>query len=165
MFRLRRARNQPASPVGDDVRAVAIPEDVEVADPAEARRALRRIAAEGVILQDEAEALLEGIRRREPLAELSPRGGPLVSRFVELRKALPPTSDAELRRHVEALRMVFDHHAMLLSSALELLAHDWRGARIEEQLDRIDGLGAPALWLEDVRAELEGRPTASAARS
>ena len=52
------------------------------------------------------------------------------------------------------LRPVFDHHAMMLSSSLDMLAVDWRSERIRDELERIDGLGAPAERLEGVRAAL-----------
>ena len=52
------------------------------------------------------------------------------------------------------LRAVFDHHAFLIDACLQMLAMDWRSPRIVEQLERIDGLGSPALRLEAVRAEL-----------
>lgn len=146
--------------VDDSVTAVVVVVEDE-AD--EARRAaarvaawklLRRIVAEAVIRQDEAEALLADIRDREPLADLAPRGGRLVSRFVALRSDLPDFDDAALRRHVSVLEKVFDHHALMLSSSLDLLAVDWRSERMVEELEKIDGLGAPAQWLEAVRAEL-----------
>ena len=117
-------------------------------------QALRRIVAEAVIRQDEAEDLLADIRAREPLADLAPRGGRLVSRFVGLRAELPACDDMALRRHVSVLEKVFDHHALMLTSSLDLLAVDWRSERMVEELQKIDGLGAPAQWLEAVRAEV-----------
>jgi hypothetical protein len=42
----------------------------------------------------------------------------------------------------------------MLDSALALLAAEWRSERLGAQLDRIDGLGAPARRLESVRAEI-----------
>jgi hypothetical protein len=115
---------------------------------------LRAIVAEAVIWQDEAEAVLADIRDREPLAEVAPRGGPLISRFVALACRLPESSDPEITRHTSVLRMVFDHHALMLKSSMEMLAFDWRSERIVEQIEKIDGLGAPATWLEAVREEL-----------
>jgi hypothetical protein len=126
-------------------------------DPVEAERdTLRSIVAEAVIRQDQAEALLAEIRDRRPLAEIAPRGGALVSRFVALRRALPVSLDPDVR-HVNAiLRMVFDHHALAVKCSVDLLALDWRSQPVVEQLERIDGLGAPAQWLETVRDELRG---------
>jgi hypothetical protein len=146
--------------VDDSVTAVVVlvEDEADEARRAAARVAawklLRRIVAEAVIRQDEAEDLLADIRDREPLAALAPRGGQLVSRFVALRNDLPDFDDAALRRHVSVLEKVFDHHALMLTSSLDLLAVDWRSERMVEELEKIDGLGAPAQWLEAVRAEL-----------
>lgn len=153
MFRRRNRRPAPAPDTLTDVRAVIVPEDAQERRERELGM-LRAIAAEGVIRQDEAEALLEEIRERRPLAELAPRGGRLASRFVSLRGALPQSADPQVERYAGVLRMVFDHHALMISSSLDLLAVDWRSERMAEQLDRLDGLGAPARWLEAVRAEL-----------
>jgi hypothetical protein len=124
------------------------------ADRRAAEAALRAIVAEAVIWQDAAEEVLLDIRDRRPLADVAPRGGPLVSRFVSLALRLPQSDDPEIGRYTSELRAVFDHHAYLIDSCLQMLAVDWRSPRIVEQLERIDGLGSPALRLEAVRAEL-----------
>ena len=157
-------RRHPPAPaeidvVDDSVKAVVVLDDEadearRASERAQAWKALRRIVAEAVIRQDEAEDLLAEIREREPLAALAPRGGRLVSRFVALRADLPRFEDAALRRHVSVLEKVFDHHALMLSTSLDLLAVDWRSERMVEELEKIDGLGAPAQWLEAVRAEV-----------
>lgn len=156
----RSAEPRADEPLDDVVSAVVVVVEDE-ADEArralerdEAWAALRRIVAEAVIRQDETEDLLADIREREPLAALAPRGGRLVSRFVALRAELPRFDDAALCRHVSVLEKVFDHHALMLTSSLDLLAVDWRSERMVEELEKIDGLGAPAQWLEAVRAEL-----------
>jgi hypothetical protein len=115
---------------------------------------LRRIAAEALILQDDAEALLRQIRAREPLAELAPRGGRLSSRFLALGAALPVSQDLYVREYVTRLREILDHHTLMLSASLDLLAVAWRSERLEDEIDRITGLGRPARWLEDLRFEL-----------
>jgi hypothetical protein len=115
---------------------------------------LRRIAAEALILQDDAEALLRQIRAREPLAELAPRGGRLSSRFLALSAALPVSQDPYVRECVTRLREILDHHMLMLSASLDLLAVAWRSERLEDEIDRITGLGRPARWLEDLRFEL-----------
>ena len=46
------------------------------------------------------------------------------------------------------------HHALMLSSSLDMLAVDWRSERLVAELERIDGLGPPAERLELIRAEL-----------
>jgi hypothetical protein len=132
------------------------------AERARTQALLRAIVAEAVIWQDEAEAVLADIRDRQPLADVAPRGGPLISRFVALACRLPASSDPEIRRHTSVLQMVFDHHALMLKSSMEMLAFDWRSERIVEQIEKIDGLGAPATWLEAVREELRERDDAAA---
>lgn len=140
----------------DDVTAVILVDDEP--RPAEITAGelalLRRIAAEAVILQDEAEALLRDVRAREPLAQLAPRGGRLASRFVALAQALPVSDDPDVQRYGARLHEVLDHHALMMSASLELLAVAWRSERLEDELDRIAGLGRPAAWLEDIRAAL-----------
>jgi hypothetical protein len=144
----------------DDVTAVVLADDA--LGLAEARAfdlaLLRRIAAEAVILQDAAEELLAEIRAREPLAELAPRGGRLMSRFVALAEALPVSDHPDVQRYCTRMREVLDHHALMLSSSLDLLAVAWRSERLEDELDRISGLGRPAQWLDDLRHELLATP-------
>jgi hypothetical protein len=137
----------------DDVRAVVVAEDDAGARALDLAR-LRRIAAEAVILQDDAEVLLRDIRARGPLAELAPRGGRLASRFLALAAALPRSDDPHVKPHADRLAEVLDHHALMLSASLDLLAVCWRSERLEDEVDRIDGLGRPARWLEDIRFEL-----------
>ena len=117
-------------------------------------RSLQRIAAEAVIVQDDAEQLLREIRDREPLAELAPRGGRLTSRLIALSAALPQSRDPQVQRYATRMREVLDHHALMLSTSLDLLAVAWRSERLEEEVDRIAGLGRPAQWLEDIRMDL-----------
>ena len=130
---------------------------LEVPEPTaeEARGTLLRVAAEALILQDEADAVLAGVRSRQHMGVLAPRAGPLVRRFFAMRDLLPQRyadSDAERLRAV--LDSILHHHALLLSMALDLLAYEWRSQRIAEQVDAIDGMGAPGGWLEDLYAEL-----------
>ena len=95
------------------------------------------------------------VHDREPAsAELAPPGGELTSRFLALKRRLPASRDAEVRRYVSLLNAIFDHHAMMLATSLDLLAVDWRSERMVERLEQLDGLGAPAEWLESIRAEL-----------
>jgi hypothetical protein len=161
MFRRRRARTEPAVPedLGAAVLSIRVDDEVAVADRSvqERERAwceLRAIVAEAVIWQDEATEVLIAISRREPLAELAPRGGPLVRKFCQLRDRLPESDDPELRRITDVLGPVLHHHALMLSSSLDMLAVDWRSERLVEELERIDGLGPPAERLELIRAEL-----------
>ena len=140
----------------DDVTAVILVDDEPtLAELAAGELALlRRIAAEAVILQDEAEALLRDVRARGPLAQLAPRGGRLASRFVALAQALPVSDDPAVQRYGARLREILDHHALMMTASLELLAVAWRSERLEEELDRLVGLGRPAEWLDDIRAAL-----------
>jgi hypothetical protein len=158
MFRRRRrARNRDAVPEDLGARVVSIRVDDRPAaapDSDQAWRDLRAIVAEAVIWQDAATELLIAISHREPLAELAPRGGPLIRRFCELRDRLPESDDPELRRITDVLDPVLHHHALMLSSSLDMLAVDWRSERLVEELERIDGLGPPAERLELIRAEL-----------
>jgi hypothetical protein len=161
MFRRRRSHTAdgPAHDHGARVLSVVFDEDGRAGERlAEARatawRELREIVAEAVIRQDQANELLLAISRREPLAELAPRGGPLIRRFFALRARLPECEDPDLRRITGVLGPVFHHHAMMLSSALDMLAVDWRSERLVAQLERIEGLGTPARRLEEIRAEL-----------
>jgi hypothetical protein len=149
----RRRENAPLVDRLDDVTAVVL-HDGTAAERASELALLRRIAAEAVILQDEAEQLLCAVRARDPLAELSPRAGRLTGRFVALAAALPTSSDPRLQAHAARLREILDHHALMLSTSLDLLAVAWRSQRLEDELDRIAGLGRPAQWLEDIRLEL-----------
>ena len=136
----------------EDVRAVIVAEDDDTR-PCELAL-LRRTAAEALILQDDAEQLLREIRDRGPLAELAPRGGRLTSRFLSLAAGLPASRDPLVRTYVTRLREVLDHHALMLSASLDLLAVCARSQRLEDEVDRIRGLGRPARWLEDIRLDL-----------
>ena len=139
----------------------ASPAEVAASDAvrrAEQHRSLRRIAAEAVIMQDEAEAVIQGIRARESLGYLAPRGGPLVRRFFALRDTLPrrcdDPNDDELRA---ILDVTLHHHAVAVATALEFAAYEWRSERLARQVDALDGLGAPARQLDQVYAALRAR--------
>lgn len=116
---------------------------------------LRRIAAEAVILQDEAEGVLRDIRARQPLGFVAPRAGPLVRRFFALRDELPPTlvsvEQAELRDEMSA---ILHSHAMALSVAMEFLAFEWRSIALANQVDALTDLGAPARRIDEIYALL-----------
>ena len=123
-------------------------------DEPDPRARLLRVVAEAVILQDQATELLFEIRERPPLGQVAPRGGSLAHRFFSLRGELPPAIGAEMERQCEIVGTVLDHHGRLIVTALDMLATDWRSERIVEQIERIDGLGAPAERLDAVYAEL-----------
>jgi hypothetical protein len=128
---------------------------VPLPDPA---AVLRRIAAEAVILQDQAEAVLAAVARHERLGAVAPRGGPLVSRFFRLREQLPVgCDDPRLDRLRAVLDTIFYHHAMQLATAMEFLTFDGRSEELHRQVSGFTGLGAPAALLEEVYAELRAR--------
>jgi hypothetical protein len=156
MFRRRRVAVAPPDGWFDDVTAVVLDDDAVASQCARSRdlSRRRRIAAEALIVQDDAEQLLCEIRGRAPLAELAPRGGRLTSRFVALAAALPTSGDPQVQRYAARMREVLDHHALMLSASLDLLAVAWRSDVLEEQVDRIAGFGPPAQWLEDLRMDL-----------
>jgi hypothetical protein len=132
----------------------------QVGPPSDPRSTMRRIAAEAVILQDEAEAVIRGAKAREGLGFLAPRGGPLVRRFFSLRESLPRAcdnpADEYWRRRLDA---ILHHHALAVWVAMDLLAYEWRSERIARQLDALDGLGSPAVELDQLYAALTGRST------
>jgi len=141
---------------------------LEVPEPPaeEARRTLLRVAAEALILQDEADAVLAGVRTRQHMGVLAPRAGPLVRRFFAMRDLLPQQyADPDAERLRAVLDSILHHHALLLSMALDLLAYEWRSERIAEQVDAIDGMGAPGGWLEDLYAELTAPGTTASSAS
>ena len=155
MFRRRRQHAAEPDRGLDDVTAIVL-DDAPAPERDAALGSLTRIAAEAVILQDEAERLLRAIRAREPLAELAPRGGPLTSRFCALAAALPASRDPLIRRYLTALREVLKPADRLAS--LDLLAVAWRSDHLDEVLDRIDGLGRPGHRLDDIRMDLLVEP-------
>ena len=118
---------------------------------------LRLLLAEAVLLQDAAEELLARVHERPDPTELTSVYAPLKRRFAELRFTLTPCGDPELDRYREALRQIFDHHAMLLRTTLGLLGAAQRRPELDARLDDIDGLGNPARRLEAIRAEVLAR--------
>ena len=64
------------------------------------------------------------------------------------------SDDPAVQRYGARLREILDHHALMMTASLELLAVAWRSERLEEELDRLVGLGRPAEWLDDIRAAL-----------
>jgi hypothetical protein len=58
--------------------------------------------------------------------------------------------------------VVLDHHGRVLVHGLELLAAEWRSERIVDQLERLDGLGAPAERLDALYTELATETSAPA---
>lgn len=129
------------------------------ANAAEEHALLRRIAAEAVILQDEAEVALGQARARAPLGQIAPQAGPLVHRFFRLRDRLPSrcVDPADERLRV-TLEVILHHHAMMVATALDLLAYDYRSERVASAVESMH-MGEPARRLDEIYAELAA-PTA-----
>jgi len=116
---------------------------------------LLAIAAEGVILQDEAEAVLAAVSRHGHLGVVAPQGGPLVRRFFSLREQLPVRcADPQLDRLRATLDTIFYHHAMQVATALEFLAFDDRSAELHDMVSGFTDLGEPARLLDGVCSDL-----------
>jgi len=122
----------------------------------EVRRVLLALADEALELQRAGEDVMTAISAEGPLAELSMRAAPLISRFEAMRRELRSCRPDEplLRSAAEVLDMVFANHALALHAGLDMLAVNWRSERMRDELHRLDGLGRPAIWLETIRAEL-----------
>jgi hypothetical protein len=118
------------------------------------------VVDEAIVLQDSTELMLAEIRDQRPLADLAERGGPVISRFEALRRELPPARGPDLARRVDLLDRILAHHAMVLSTSLDLLSVNWRSERMVEELGKITGLGRPGQWLAALKAELDLRPRA-----
>jgi hypothetical protein len=118
------------------------------------RGVLLALADEAIELQRDGEDVMAAIRAEGPLGELSVRGGPIISRFVAMRRELPTCADPLLQSAAEVLDMVFANHALALNAGLDLLSVSWRSERMRDELHRLDGLGRPATWLLTIRAEL-----------
>ena len=118
---------------------------------------VRRIVAEALILEDAAEELLVELRDTRDLGAVAPPSGRPMNRFIAARSGAASCGDPAMDRHTEALRRIFDHHVLMLNSARALLAAEWRSERLSAQIDRIDGLGAPARALKRVRQEILDR--------
>lgn len=127
------------------------------ADTASQTDAVFAIAAEAVVLQDDAEAVLASVGRGEHLGLVAPRGGPLVRRFFALRDALPRSQDPWLQARVAALDTILLHHAMQVATSMEFLAAAGRSDRLSRITGSYAGLGRPAELLDQTYAELRSR--------
>lgn len=124
------------------------------ASAAEEHAMLRRIAAEAVIMQDEAELALASARARQPLGQVAPQAGPLVHRFFRLRDRLPTRcqdpGDERLRL---TLDVILHHHAMMVATALDLLAYEYRSESVASAVETMN-MGEPARRLDEIYTEL-----------
>jgi hypothetical protein len=129
------------------------------APPVDERAVLRRCAAEAVILQDRAEAVLAEVRGHGHLGIIAPRGGPLVRRFFALREELPERcTDPDDERLRNVLDVAMHSHALVVAMSMDLLAYEWRSPRLEDVVSRIEGLGAAGVALDAAYAELTHPP-------
>jgi hypothetical protein len=129
--------------------------DLPPAPPVDERAVLRRVAAEAVILQDQAELVLAEVRGHGHLGHIAPRGGPLVRRFFALREELPERcTDADDDRLRHVLDVALHSHALVVAMSMDLLAYEWRSPRLEDVVSRIEGLGAAGVALDAAYAEL-----------
>ncbi|GAB2595973.1 hypothetical protein [Microlunatus antarcticus] len=119
------------------------------------RARLRRVAAEAVILQDRAEAVLVAVRTHGHLGTIAPLGGPLVRRFFALREELPERCvDPDDERLRNVLDVALHSHALVVAMSMDLLAYEWRSPRLLDVVSRIEGLGAAGVALDAAYAEL-----------
>ncbi len=134
--------------------------DGDLTPPApDAAPLLRRIAAETVILQDEAEEILRAIQAHQSLGFVAPRAGPLVRRFFALRDQLPvEVAPPGQRRVRDEMSAILHHHAMALSVAMDFLALEWRSAALAGQVEALTDLGPPARRIEEIYRMLVDRP-------
>jgi len=117
--------------------------------------ALRRLAWEGLYREDEVEEMLHAVRDDEPLTDVAPESGTLVSRYCEMRRELNAIRTPELQPYVTALSEIFDYLAQLLHHAVALLAVAWRSERLRLQQQWVGPIGPQAERLRWVVAELD----------
>lgn len=123
---------------------------------------LLRVAAEAVILQDEADVVMGRIGQHAPLGEIAPIAGPLSRRFFALRTELPPScADPEAQRLRHTIDLVLYHHAMQLTTAMDFLAVEWRSAELARQVGTIRDLGPVTELLDEVYHDLVARTSRS----
>ena len=114
------------------------------------RERLRRIVREALDLQDQAAGLIAAISRDQPLRDLPSRGGPVISRFEELRRELPAKNDTAIGRLAAVLDSVLEHHARLVTRAVDTLTANRRSPAMRDELHRLEDMGHMAELLEDV---------------
>jgi hypothetical protein len=146
-----------AGPPRDIWRELFHPADTRGPSPsfAEELDFLRRRAWEGLYWQDEVEDILYAVRDDEPLAEVAPDSGRLVSRYFELRRELRRVRSPELQPYVVALSEIFDYLGQLLHHAVALLGSSWRSELLREQQRRVGPVGPQAERLRNLVAELD----------
>jgi hypothetical protein len=118
-------------------------------------RALLKLAQEGAYWQGDLEELLVAIRDDGDLGELARAGGPIVSRYEAMRREMRCLRHPRLQPYAAALDEVFANHALLLHSALDLLAVSWRSERLREEQRKLGPIGAQGRRLERLAARLK----------
>jgi hypothetical protein len=117
---------------------------------------LHRIAREGVSLQARAEAVIRAVHDGRPLWEVAGKGGPLVTSLLALEEQLPQSSDPEVTMYVTRIRAILRYDAELVRQSIGLLAMTALGSpRLEDQRQKLDGLGAPAAELRRLEEQLK----------
>jgi hypothetical protein len=118
-------------------------------------KTLRRLAWEGLYREDDVEQLLHAVRDDEPLTDVAPESGRIVSRYYEMRRELRAIRAPELQPYVTALSEIFDYLAQVLHHAVALLAVSWRSERLRLQQDWVGPIGPQGERLRRVVAELD----------
>ncbi len=119
---------------------------------------LHRIAEEGVSLQDRADVVIRAVHDGRPLWEVAGKGGPLVTSLLALEEQLPRSSDPEVTKYVTRIRAILRYDAELVHQSIGLLAMKALGSpRLEEQRQKLEGLGAPAAELRQLEDQLKHR--------
>ena len=81
-----------------------------------------------------------------------------------MRVTLRAVADPRLHRYTRALDEIFANHALLLHSALDLLAVSWRSERLTEERRKLGGTGGQgerlAQLVREVKALVVQRPAA-----
>jgi hypothetical protein len=119
---------------------------------------LHRIAGEGVSLQARAEVVIRAVHDGRPLWEVAGQGGALVTSLLALEEQLPQSSDPEVTMYVTRIRAILRYDAELVHQSIGLLAMMALGSpRLEEQRQKLEGLGAPAAELRQLQDQLKHR--------
>ena len=116
---------------------------------------LHRLAWEGLYREDDVRTLLRAVRDDEPLDEVAPESGKVVSRYCAMRRELGHIEAPELQPYVSALSEIFDYLAQLLHYAVALLGTSWRSETLREQQRLVGPIGPPGERLRRVVAEVD----------
>ena len=116
---------------------------------------LRGIAHEALSRTDDLERLLQAVRDDEPLAEVAPEGGELVSRYFAMRRELLQVHAPALQPYVGALGEVLNYLGQLLYYAPDLLAVSWRSELLREQQSMVGTIGPQGERLRRIVCELD----------